>query len=141
MKIEMVVVSALAAALLTGCVNVEVEGHQPHRECEKCEHHEKGEKGEHHDWQSRQMKLMKEAKVNKEAAEKTALMKVPNGTIKGAELEKEHGKLQWSFDIATPNSKEITEVNVNAMSGDVISVSKESAASEAKEGDRDNDQD
>jgi len=39
-------------------------------------------------------------------------VKVPNGTVKESELEKEHGKLQWSLDVATPDSKDITEVNV-----------------------------
>jgi uncharacterized membrane protein YkoI len=35
---------------------------------------------------------MKEAKVSKTDAEKTALAKVPNGTIKTEEIEWEHGK-------------------------------------------------
>ncbi len=39
----------------------------------------------------------------------------------------------WSFDITTPDAKDITEVNVDAMTGDVVSVEKESAESEAKE--------
>ena len=63
--------------------------------------------------------LMKEAKVTKADAEKTALAKVPNGTIKSEELEKEHGKLVWSFDIATPASKDITEIQVDAISGKI----------------------
>jgi hypothetical protein len=113
MKIKMIVCSALAVSLLTGCIC-----------CEKHEHHNK---------QARQAKLMAEAKVSKADAEKTAMAKVPNGTIKDSELEKEHGKLQWSFDMATPDTKDITEVNVDAMTGDVISVDKESAESEAKE--------
>jgi uncharacterized membrane protein YkoI len=130
MKIKMIVCSALAMALLTGCVNMKYEGHEHHhKKCEKCE------KSEH--WKAKQAKLMAEAKVSKETAEQTALAQVPNGTIKEAELEKEHGKLQWSFDIATPASKEITEVNVDAMTGKVISMSKESAEGEAKEGDKD----
>ena len=76
---------------------------------------------------------MAEARVSKDAAEKITLAKVPNGVIKDSELEKEDGKLQWSFDVATPGSKEITEVNVDAMTGNVISADKESAADEAKE--------
>ncbi len=44
---------------------------------------------------------------------------------KKANLEKEHGKLIWSFDIATPDSKEITEVNVDAIDGSIVSVEKE----------------
>ena len=78
---------------------------------------------------------MAEAKVSKDDAEKTAMAKVPNGTITEAELEKEHGKLQWSFDMTTPDSKDTTEVNVDAISGEIISVEKESAESEAKEKD------
>jgi hypothetical protein len=37
--------------------------------------------------------------------------------------------------MATPGSKDITEVNVDAITGEVISVGKESAQSEAKEKD------
>ena len=44
----------------------------------------------------------------------------PNGTIKESELEKEHGKLIWSFDIATPGTTDITEVNVDAITGKVV---------------------
>ena len=76
---------------------------------------------------------MAEAKVSQADAGKTALAKVPSGTIKEAELEKEKGKLVWSFDITTPDTKDITEVNVDAITGDVVSVEKESAESEAKE--------
>jgi uncharacterized membrane protein YkoI len=63
--------------------------------------------------------LMKEAKVTKAAAEKSALAKVPNGKIKSEELEREHGKLVWSFDIATAGTKDITEVQVDAISGKI----------------------
>ena len=103
MKIKMIVCSALVAVVLAGCVT------------------------------ENQAKLMAEAKISKETAQQTALAKVPNGTIKAGELEKENGKLQWSFDLTTPDSKDITEVNVDAMTGDVISMDKESVASEAKE--------
>jgi uncharacterized membrane protein YkoI len=103
MKIKTIVFSALATALLAGCAT------------------------------ENQAKLMAAAKISGETARQTALAKVPNGTIKAAELEKENGKLQWSFDVATPDTKDITEVNVDAMTGDVISVDKESAALETKE--------
>ena len=73
------------------------------------------------------------AKISKEDAQKTALAKVPNATVKEAELEKEDGKLIWSFDLTTPDTKDITEVNVNAVTGEVVSVEKESAADESKE--------
>ncbi len=77
--------------------------------------------------------LLAKAKVSKEDAQKTALAKVPNGTIKEGELEKEKGKIIWSFDISTPNTTDITEVNVDAVTGEVVSVDVEKAADEAKE--------
>ena len=73
---------------------------------------------------SSQAKLQAEAKISRADAEKTALAKVPGGTIKEGELEKEHGKLIWSFDIATAGAKDITEVQVNAVTGEIVSVEK-----------------
>src|SRR5215471_4381251 len=84
-----------------------------------------------------QAKLQAEAKVTRADAEKVALAKAPNGTIKEGELEREKGKLIWSFDIGTPDSKDITEVNVDAISGEVVSVEKEAAEKEAKEKEKD----
>jgi hypothetical protein len=136
MKIKMIICSALATALLTGCININCGCHEGHgkkgEKSEGWEKHgdkEKGEKGE----KASQAELMAKAKVSKETAQQTALAKVPNGTIKDGEIENENGKLQWSFDVATPGSTDITEVNIDAMTGDVISVNKESAADEAKE--------
>ena len=77
--------------------------------------------------------LMKEAKVSKTQAEKTALTKVPNGAINGAELEREHGKLIWSFDIGTNGTKNITEVQVDAKDGKIVSVQTESPRDQVKE--------
>jgi len=114
MKIKMLLCSVLAAGLLAGCC------------WEKCEHG--GKNGE-----ARQAKLMAEAKVSKETAQASALAKVPNGTVKESELEKEHGKLIWSFDITTPDSKDITEVEVDAITGAVLGVDKESPEDQAKE--------
>jgi uncharacterized membrane protein YkoI len=72
-----------------------------------------------------QAELQAQAKISKEQAQQTALAKAPSGTVKEGELEKEKGKLIWSFDIATPDSKDITEVNVDAITGEIVSVEKE----------------
>lgn len=80
-----------------------------------------------------QASLMKQAKVTKEAATKTALAKVPGGTIKASELENEHGALIWSFDIAMPKSRNIHEVQVNALTGAVVSSVIETPKAQAKE--------
>lgn len=49
------------------------------------------------------------------------------------ELEKEHGKLIWSFDSATPKNQNITEVQVDAKTGKIVSTHVETPAMQAKE--------
>ena len=78
-------------------------------------------------------KLAKEAKISLDAATATALAKVPGGEMRSVELEKEHGKLIYSFDIAVPGKPGIEEVNVSAITGKVVSQEHESAKEEAKE--------
>jgi hypothetical protein len=78
--------------------------------------------------------LESEATVSKAQAEQTALAKVPGGTIKEGELEKEKGHLIWSFDIAQPGTSDIKEVQVDAKTGQILSVETETAKQEAKEG-------
>ena len=76
-----------------------------------------------------------QAKISREQAQQTALARVPGGSVKDAELEKEKGLLIWSFDIATPDSKNITEIAVNAVTGGVVSLEHETPAQQAKEKD------
>ncbi|MEY2490339.1 MAG: hypothetical protein QOC70_2281 [Verrucomicrobiota bacterium] len=83
--------------------------------------------------QETQAQLQAEAKVTRAAAEKTALAKVRNGKIESGELEKEHGKLVWSFDISMPHSKNITEVQVDAKTGKVVVMQIETPKDQAKE--------
>src|SRR6266581_7254799 len=109
MKSKLVICSALVMGLVSGCMTEKHGGH------------------------GKEARLEAEAKVSKADAEKIALEKVPGGTIKEGELEKEKGKLIWSFDITIPGSTDIKEVQVDAVSGQVISVETETAAAEAKE--------
>ena len=53
------------------------------------------------------------------------------GTIKSSELEKEHGKMIYSFDIKTTAG--ITEVEIDAITGKVIATQVETPEDEAKE--------
>lgn len=82
-------------------------------------------------------RLTAQAKVSRVDAERIALTQAPNGTEKEAELEKEKGKLIWSFDLATPGTKDITEVAVDAITGAIMSVEKETPKRQAKEKDED----
>ena len=80
-----------------------------------------------------QASLKAQAKVTREEATKTALAKVKNGKIKAAELEKENGILVWSFDISMPKTKNITEIQVDAKTGKIVSNQIETPADQAKE--------
>jgi uncharacterized membrane protein YkoI len=71
--------------------------------------------------------------ISMQHARKIALAQVPHGTIQSAELEKENGRLIYSFDIKKKDSKDITEVNVDAHNGKVVAVQNESPAKEAAE--------
>ena len=116
MKTKNIIISTFAIGLLavglTGCAS---------------------ERGGHCCKQEKAEKLLAQAKVSKADAEKAALAKVPNGTVKESELEKEDGKLIWSVDISIPDSKDIKEVAVNAVTGEVGAVETETAADQAKE--------
>lgn len=77
--------------------------------------------------------MLKLATITSAAATATALAKVPGGKVQSAEIEKEGGKLVYSFDIKVAGKSGIDEVLVDAMTGAVISVVHETAAEEAKE--------
>ena len=73
------------------------------------------------------------ARVTKAQAQRTALKKAQGGTVKSAEIEREHGHLVWSFDISMPHSKNITEILVDAITGKIVTTQIESPADQAKE--------
>lgn len=78
-------------------------------------------------------KRMAEAKITEAQAKTTALAKVPHGIVKSGELEREHELLVWSFDLSQPSVKGVTEVQVDAKSGKIVSVKKETPAQETQE--------
>lgn len=153
-----IITALLSLGLVTGCLNVKVccdckqkhhegkeseEGEENeegkdkkhHHEKEKEEDEDKDEKGEKGEKESKNSNaaLKAKAKLTEAQARKIAMARVPKGTIKEGELEMENGKLQWSFDMTTPDSKKVTEVNIDAITGKIIAVAQESAEDEAKE--------
>ncbi len=80
-----------------------------------------------------QAALQKEAKVSEATARATALAQVPNGVFKSSELERENGKLIYSFDITVPGKTGNEEINVNAIDGSVVNHEHENAKAEKKE--------
>ena len=77
--------------------------------------------------------LASQAKISMATAKATALARVPRGTIRSSELEREHGKLIYSFDIKVPGRSGIEEVNVNAIDGIVVAVAHEGVKKEKAE--------
>lgn len=81
--------------------------------------------------------LAKEAKITEAAARATALASVPGGKVKAHELEKEDGKLIYTFDIEVAGKPGIEEVHVDAITGKMIKMEHESPAKEKSEADAD----
>lgn len=73
------------------------------------------------------------AKVSEDSARAIALASVPGATVKEGELEKENGKLIWSFDLKVAGKRGVEEVQVDAITGKIVSHEHESDAKETKE--------
>jgi len=80
-----------------------------------------------------QAALRKEAKIREEDARKTALAAVPGGKVQSHELERENGRLIYSYDIKVAGKSGVEEVNVNAITGEIVTHEHEDAKAEAKE--------
>jgi uncharacterized membrane protein YkoI len=80
-----------------------------------------------------QAALSKEAKIAEADARKTALAAVPGGKVQSHELEREKGKLIYSYDIKVAGKPGVEEVNVDAMTGAIVAHEHEDAKAEAKE--------
>jgi uncharacterized membrane protein YkoI len=78
-----------------------------------------------------QEKLRRQAKITMEQARETAIKRAP-GTVEDGELEREHGRLIYSFDIRNAKGT-ITEVQVSALTGQVLRVDQENKRQEAAE--------
>jgi len=77
--------------------------------------------------------LLQRAKITPAAATTSARTKIPKGKVVSAEIEEENGKLLYSFDIKTVGKTGIDEVNVDAMTGEILSVQHETPKDEARE--------
>ena len=76
-------------------------------------------------------KLARQAKITKERAQEIALKRAP-GTVESSELEREHGKLVYSFDIRNAKGT-IDEVQVSAITGKIVRVEHETKRQEEAE--------
>lgn len=72
--------------------------------------------------------LVAKAKVSEDSARAIALHRV-HGTVQALELEREHGRLLYSWDIKVAGKAGITEVHVDALNGRVLAVEHETPKS------------
>ncbi len=71
--------------------------------------------------------LFKRAKITAQAAMTTAHAKVPNATIAKAILEEHKGVLHYTFEMKVEGKAGTEEVQVDALSGQILSMSREPA--------------
>lgn len=77
--------------------------------------------------------MLARARVTPDSARKLALAQVANGTINEQEIEEEHGKLLYSFDIKVAGRSGIEEIQIDALSGALVSHEHETPRQSAQE--------
>ena len=118
---------AVAVSVTAGAAGAQATGaYQSAAKTTTVKHHRMAKK-------ESQAALQREAKISEETARATALKEVPNGTVKSSELEREHGKLIYSFDISVPGKTGVEEIAVSAIDGSVVSREHETPKMEKKE--------
>lgn len=77
--------------------------------------------------------LLARARVTPDSARRLALAQVANGAIDEEEIEEEHGKLVYSFDIKVRGRRGVEEVQIDALSGAMVSHEHETPRQAAQE--------
>lgn len=71
--------------------------------------------------------------VPREEAKRVALERVPGGKVMRAKLEIEGDMLLWSVDVKMPDSRNFTEIHIDARTGNIVSVEIETPEQRAAE--------
>ncbi|MFL5607167.1 MAG: PepSY domain-containing protein [Gemmatimonadaceae bacterium] len=87
----------------------------------------------HHAKAETQAQLQHEARISMAQARALAIKTVPGATIQTGEIEREGGKLIYSFDMKTRGKSGIDEVNIDAMTGAVLGNNHETPKDERAE--------
>lgn len=69
----------------------------------------------------------KKTMISMDEARVIALGKVPNGTVRSEELNREQGVLAYSFDILVSGKKGVEVVMINPTDGEILSIKHKSA--------------
>lgn len=71
--------------------------------------------------------------ISMQIARAHALAMLPQGRVRSGELEREHGRLIYSFDIQLPNRPGVEELQIDAVTGRLVARHHESPAAERQE--------
>ena len=77
--------------------------------------------------------LLARATVTPDSARRLAMAQVANGAIDEEEIEEEHGKLVYSFDIKVRGRRGVEEVQIDALNGSLVSREHETPRQAAQE--------
>lgn len=77
--------------------------------------------------------LAREARVSEDSARAVAARRVPLGTLRAVELERERGRLIYSMEFTVPRRTGTDEVTIDASTGATLGVEHESPEQERKE--------
>jgi len=98
-------------------------------EAEESEAQEAAEAGETAEWDGKVQEeapgLLARAKITTQQAARNALAKVPGGVVTGGEIEMAEERLIYSLDIRVAGQEGITEVWVDALTGEVVKIEHE----------------
>jgi uncharacterized membrane protein YkoI len=70
--------------------------------------------------QEEQAALLSRAAVSMEAAQHTALAAYPGARVDESEIEEENGRLIYSFELAVRGQSGLVDVEVDAMTGELL---------------------
>lgn len=136
MKLKMLLAMLFFAALIGGAVqaaNAQSDSEQKPKTTDKQKDEDKDDDDEDESPEA-QARLMKEAKITIEQARATALERV-KGEIVEEEIERENGRLIYSFEIRDADKK-LMEVEIDAMTGALIGVEEEDDDDDDKKADK-----
>src|SRR4051794_28932169 len=71
--------------------------------------------------------------ISMQAARAQVQAALPLGRIRSAELEREHGRLIYSFDVQVPGRPGVEELQIDAVDGSLVARHHESPAAERRE--------
>ncbi len=68
------------------------------------------------------------ARLPQSDAEDIARAKVPRGTVERSKLGWQYSKLVWNLEVSSPDTTDVTELQIDAVTGEIVSMDKVRAA-------------